>query len=96
MNREVIGIQDRMNNLLQQQIEILEYHYSTYKYRDLISLLLNILAISPEYLYRDYKHRREVFSSLGFLTETCRESFWYVFWFHASGKHRRIAGYTSL
>jgi hypothetical protein len=32
---------------------------------------------------------------LGF-ADTKKEAFWNVFWFHISGKHRRIAGYKSL
>jgi hypothetical protein len=44
----------------------------------MISLLLNVLAISPELLWRD-----------------ARFAGWRrAFWFHASGAHRRICGFS--
>ncbi len=53
-------------------------------------LLLNVLAISPSILWRDYVwtySNRPV---------TRGEAFRQSFWFQASGAHRRIAGYVDL
>jgi len=56
---------------------------------NVIRLMINILSIAPEYLWRDYRNLRK-------RGMDHREAFLESFWFHASGRHRRICGYVDL
>jgi hypothetical protein len=58
--------------------------------RRAMSFALNVLAIAPELLWRDYRW----YLSMHGVNQ--REAFSKAFWFHASGAHRRICGYSRL
>lgn len=55
-----------------------------------MSFILNVLAIAPAYLWRDYIWTYQT-SPI-----TRQEAFSRAFWFHASGAHRRMCGYVAL